>query len=103
MKLVCKSCKYEQIVQDKSLTQCPRCGSNDIKIFLFGSTSGQGLKIEKSTQAFIIIFLIGIILTFTGFALLSSSLSGGITLIVIGIILLAIGSKGEFCRPPYHC
>ena len=93
MKLVCKSCKYEQIVQDKSLTQCPRCGSNDIKIFLFGSTSG----------AFIIIFLIGIILTFTGFALLSSSLSGGITLIVIGIILLAIGSKGEFCRPPYHC
>lgn len=34
MKLVCKSCKYEQIVQESNLTKCPRCGSNSIKIYL---------------------------------------------------------------------
>ncbi|MFX0141445.1 MAG: hypothetical protein ACFFDN_47850 [Candidatus Hodarchaeota archaeon] len=38
---MCKDCKYEQDVQDRSLKQCPRCDSKNIKIFLFGSTKGQ--------------------------------------------------------------
>ena len=42
MKLVCRDCKYEQIVQDRSLTQCPKCGSKNIKIFLFGTPGRQG-------------------------------------------------------------
>ena len=117
MKLVCKDCKYEQtilgednerieeiikktIVQDRSLTQCPQCGSSNIKIFLFGSTSGQGLKImiEKSNVALIIIFVIGGILAFSGLATLFvySSWPGGIALIVIGIIIILV--IGHICN-----
>ncbi|MFW9826289.1 MAG: hypothetical protein ACFFEY_01570 [Candidatus Thorarchaeota archaeon] len=36
MKLSSKDCKYEQNVEDKSLEKCPRYGSHNIKIFLFG-------------------------------------------------------------------
>ncbi|MFX0140384.1 MAG: hypothetical protein ACFFDN_42490 [Candidatus Hodarchaeota archaeon] len=32
MKLVCKSCKYKQSVEDRSLKKCPQCGSRFIKI-----------------------------------------------------------------------
>lgn len=44
MKLVCRECKYEQTVSNKSLTQCPNCSSNNIKYFLFGSAGGKAVK-----------------------------------------------------------
>ncbi|MFX1387926.1 MAG: hypothetical protein ACFE9M_11975 [Promethearchaeota archaeon] len=91
MRLVCQDCKYEQTVQDRSLKQCPKCGSSNIRIFLFGSAS-------KSTQGLIVIFLIGVIFMIGGVISFYYGIwTAGITLIVIGIILLAIGSKGEIC------
>lgn len=45
MKLSCKDCRFEQNVEDKSLEQCPQCGSHNIKIFLFGIAANQ---IERS-------------------------------------------------------
>ena len=98
MKLVCQDCKYEQTVQDRSLTHCPQCGSGNIRIFLFGSASRQGLQIKKSTQGLIVIFLFGVIFMIGGVvSFYNRSWPAGITLIVIGIIFLAIGSKGEIC------
>ncbi|MFX1234964.1 MAG: hypothetical protein ACFFBY_10495 [Promethearchaeota archaeon] len=96
--LVCQNCKYCLATEEEDLPQCPKCGSNKIiRLSKFRSTSGQGLKIKSSTLTLIIIFLIGAILTIAGVFSLPSSLPVGITLIIIGLILLAIGSKGAVC------
>ena len=47
MKLVCRSCKHEQSVEDRSFNHCPQCGSSNIKIYLFGKPSSPKLNIEE--------------------------------------------------------
>ena len=60
MKLVCRDCKFEEIVKKSNLKRCPRCGSGLISYF---STEGSKYKapitISKNVIWTIIAFIIG--------------------------------------------
>jgi predicted ATP-dependent serine protease len=59
--------------------------------------SGTWESMEKTTQARIIIGLMGFIFVLVGVVVIGSSFIGAITMLVIGFILLVIASKGEIC------
>ena len=45
LRLVCRSCKYEQIVKKSKLKQCPQCGSGLISYF---SSEGEEFKKQRT-------------------------------------------------------
>lgn len=125
MRYECKVCKSKEVVQTSSLNYCPQCGSSNIETYdeieeddtisYLKEEPEIKKKISKAegipTGAKILIVLIGVILVLAGAWL---SLSGifyqmgstmgnpsglplGITLAIIGLIMVAIGSKGECC------
>lgn len=95
--LVCSECRYCLTTQERSLNQCPKCGSNKLReIKRYRSSLGQ-TGIKKSTANQIIIFLIGFIFLMAGIGVLYVSMPVGISLIIFGFVLLVIGSKGEIC------
>ncbi|UCC18975.1 MAG: hypothetical protein JSV62_12825 [Promethearchaeota archaeon] len=124
MRYECKDCKSNEDVKEISLNYCPQCGSSNIKIYEFEEDDTIGYlrgvedmksKISKeegiSVGSRILIVLIGVILVLVGGWLslsgifyqmgstngMASGLPLGITLAIIGFIIVAFGSKGECC------
>lgn len=97
MKLVCRSCKYKQSVQDWNIKQCPECGSDKINIVLDKdeknkySSESVPIKASDGNIFMTLLILLGILLGIGGAASLSFSFVLGITLIIIGVILIFIG------------
>ena len=64
-KVVCRDCRNEQSIEDKTLRQCPQCGSDNIKIYdynykIYDHSSGPPMKL-------ILIIIIMIILAATSY------------------------------------
>ena len=112
LQLLCYGCGYKESLRNRELQECPRCKSTEITITRKSSVESSGGDTMVILQ--VIFGIIGIVLLISGIILISFDFGLsrpfvdiwfyklyldplGLTLFVIGVILLSLVTGEAFC------